>query len=119
MLPNDLCNTNHTIPSLLAPARPDPLTTNELVNELRPVSRLRPQIQSTQKNSFSCFLSSRIAFGSRQLRDRRSRGSVSGAGPPLGVMRQQNRHFISFHYPDDRQNNHVMLEDKFREAKKE
>ncbi len=38
----NLRNTNHTIPSLLAPARPDPLTTNELVNELRPVSRLRP-----------------------------------------------------------------------------
>ena len=35
-------DTNHTMPNFLAPARPDPLTTNELVNELRPVSRLRP-----------------------------------------------------------------------------
>ena len=49
----DLRNTNHTLPSLLAPARPDPLTTNELVNELRPVSRLRPQIQIEVKKIFS------------------------------------------------------------------
>ena len=35
---------NHysTSPSILAHPRPDPLTTNELVNELRPLSRLRP-----------------------------------------------------------------------------
>ena len=37
-----LHNTNHTIPSFLAPARPDPLITNELMNEVRPISRLRP-----------------------------------------------------------------------------
>ena len=35
-----LRNTNHTITSLLPPARPDPMTTDELVNELRPVPRL-------------------------------------------------------------------------------
>ena len=78
----DLRNANHAAPSLLAPARPDPLTTNELVNELRPVSRLRPQIQSNPKFFFS--FSSCIAFGSRQLRDCRSRGSVSGVGPSRG-----------------------------------
>jgi hypothetical protein len=33
--------TNHTIHDFLAPARPDPLTTNELVNELRPVPRMQ------------------------------------------------------------------------------
>ena len=91
----DLCNTNHAIPSLLAPARPDWLVTNELMNELRPVSRLRPWIQLNHKFFFS--FSSPIARGSRQLRDCCSHGSVSGAGPPRGVMRQQSRHFISFH----------------------
>ena len=35
-----LCNANHAAPSFLAPARPDPLTTNELANELRPVCLL-------------------------------------------------------------------------------
>ena len=37
-----LRDTNYNITDFLTPARPDPLTTNELVNELRPVSRLRP-----------------------------------------------------------------------------
>ena len=37
-----LRDTIHTITDFLTPASPDPLTTNELVNELRPVSRLRP-----------------------------------------------------------------------------
>jgi hypothetical protein len=36
-----LRDTNYTITDFLAPARPDPLTTNELVNELRPVPRLQ------------------------------------------------------------------------------
>jgi hypothetical protein len=40
-----LRDTNHTITSFLAPARPDPLTTDELVNELRPVPRMQPQIK--------------------------------------------------------------------------
>ena len=84
----DLPNTNNTIPSLLA--RPDPLTTNELVNELRPVSRLRPQIQSNHKFVFA--FSSRIAFGSCQLRDCRSHGSVSGGGDEAV---KQTFHFIS------------------------
>ena len=35
-------DTNYNITGFLTPARPDPLTTNELVNELRLVSRLRP-----------------------------------------------------------------------------
>ena len=51
----DLCNTNHAIPSFLAPALPDPLMTNELANELRPFSGLRPWIQSSQKNYFLFF----------------------------------------------------------------
>jgi hypothetical protein len=37
-----LRETNYDATSFLAHARPDPLTTNELVNELRPLSRLRP-----------------------------------------------------------------------------
>jgi hypothetical protein len=37
-----LGDTNYTILNFLAPARPDPLMTDELVNELCPVSRLRP-----------------------------------------------------------------------------
>jgi hypothetical protein len=37
-----LRDTNCGATSFLAHARPDPLTTNELVNELRPLSRLRP-----------------------------------------------------------------------------
>ena len=37
-----LPNTNYNITGFLSPARPDPLTTNELVTELRPISRLRP-----------------------------------------------------------------------------
>jgi hypothetical protein len=37
-----LRDTNHSITAFLAPARPDPLTTDELVNELRPVPRMRP-----------------------------------------------------------------------------
>ena len=35
-------NNYPTSTSILAHTRPDPLTTNELVNELRPLSRLRP-----------------------------------------------------------------------------
>jgi len=62
------------------------------VNELRPVSQLQPQIQSNQIFSF---LSSCIAFGSRQLCDCRSSRSVSAAGPPWG-MRQQSACFNSF-----------------------
>jgi hypothetical protein len=37
-----LRDTNHTITTFLTPARPDPLTTDELVNELRPVPRMPP-----------------------------------------------------------------------------
>jgi hypothetical protein len=37
-----LRDTNHSITAFLAAARPDPLTTDELVNELRPVPRMRP-----------------------------------------------------------------------------
>jgi hypothetical protein len=37
-----LRETNHSITAFLAAARPDPLTTDELVNELRPVPRMRP-----------------------------------------------------------------------------
>ena len=37
-----LRETNFNITDYLTPARPDPMTTNELVNELRPVPRLRP-----------------------------------------------------------------------------
>jgi hypothetical protein len=37
-----LRDTNYTITDFLAHARPDPLTTDELVNELRPVPRLQP-----------------------------------------------------------------------------
>jgi hypothetical protein len=37
-----LRDTNHSIIDFLAAARPDPLTTDELVNELRPVSCMRP-----------------------------------------------------------------------------
>ena len=36
-----LRDTNCAITDFLAPAHPDPLATNEHVNELRPVSRLR------------------------------------------------------------------------------
>ena len=35
-------DTNYASTSFLAYTRPDPLTTNELVNELRPLSGLRP-----------------------------------------------------------------------------
>ena len=52
---NHLRDTNRAMPSFLAPAWPDPLRTNEVVNELRPVSRLRPQIQSNQKFPFLFF----------------------------------------------------------------
>jgi hypothetical protein len=34
-------DTNHTITTFLPPARPDPMTTDELVNELRPVPRMQ------------------------------------------------------------------------------
>jgi hypothetical protein len=37
-----LRETNHSITAFLATARPDPLTTDELVNELRPVPRMCP-----------------------------------------------------------------------------
>jgi hypothetical protein len=37
-----LRDTNQSITAFLAAARPDPLTTDELVNELRPVTRMRP-----------------------------------------------------------------------------
>jgi hypothetical protein len=37
-----LRDTNHTITTFLTPARPDPLTTDELVNESRPVPRMPP-----------------------------------------------------------------------------
>ena len=37
-----LRDTNYATTSVLAHTRPDHLTTNELVNELRPLSRLRP-----------------------------------------------------------------------------
>ena len=37
-----LRDTNYNITDFLTLARPDPMMTNELVNELRPVSRLRP-----------------------------------------------------------------------------
>ena len=37
-----LRDTNCTITDFLSHARPDPLTTDELVNELRPVPRLQP-----------------------------------------------------------------------------
>ncbi len=37
-----LRDTNNTITTFLTPARPHPLTTDELVNELRPVSRMPP-----------------------------------------------------------------------------
>jgi hypothetical protein len=37
-----LHDTNHSITAFLAAARPDPLTTDELVNELRPVPRMCP-----------------------------------------------------------------------------
>jgi hypothetical protein len=37
-----LRETNHSITAFLATARPDPLTTDELVNELRLVPRMRP-----------------------------------------------------------------------------
>ena len=56
-----LRDANHTITAFLTPARPNPLTTNELVNELRPVSRLRPWIRLDSYHIFS-FLSSRSAF---------------------------------------------------------
>jgi hypothetical protein len=35
-------DTNHSITAFLTAARPDPLTTDELVNELRPAPRMRP-----------------------------------------------------------------------------
>jgi hypothetical protein len=37
-----LRDTNHSITAFLAAAHPDPLTTDGLVNELRPVPRMRP-----------------------------------------------------------------------------
>ena len=37
-----LCDTKYNITNFITPARPDPLTTNGLVNELRLVSWLRP-----------------------------------------------------------------------------
>jgi hypothetical protein len=37
-----LRDTNHSITAFLATARPDPLSTDELVNELRPVPRMPP-----------------------------------------------------------------------------
>jgi hypothetical protein len=37
-----LRETNHSITAFLATARPDPLTTDELVNELRPAPRMCP-----------------------------------------------------------------------------
>jgi hypothetical protein len=37
-----LRETNHSITAFLATTRPDPLTTDELVNELRPVPRMCP-----------------------------------------------------------------------------
>ena len=85
-----LLNTNHTITAFLAPARPDPLMTNELVNELRPsVSRLQSKIQ-LEPNKFLSFSfeSHRIFGSSRQLCACRSYGSISGVVPQQGVTRQ-------------------------------
>jgi hypothetical protein len=84
--------------SVLAIAGLQTLSTGRIDSKLRPLSRLRPQScdhRSTRPQNFSFSFSSRFAFGSRQLRACRSRGSVSGAVPPRGVMRQQSRHFIS------------------------
>jgi hypothetical protein len=64
-----LHNTNHTITSLFAPARPNPLKTNELVNELvrrRPVPPRMPHWlpvdpdPKSQKNFFFDFVSHRL-----------------------------------------------------------
>jgi hypothetical protein len=77
-----LRDTDHTIPDFLAPARPGPLTTDELVNEC--VQRLGCNNTSRSNATNKFFFSSCFAFGSRQLCACRSCGSISGAGPPRG-----------------------------------
>ena len=94
-----LRDTNYNITDFLTPARPDPLTTNELVNELRPVSRLRPNIQLEPKYFLFFSFSSRSAFGSRQLCVLCcSYGSISGVGPPPRGWWGSNKIDITFHF---------------------
>jgi hypothetical protein len=59
-----LCDANCAILDFLVTARPDPLTTDELVNEQRPAPQMQQQIERTKK---FLFFSSRFVFGSRQL----------------------------------------------------
>jgi hypothetical protein len=56
-----LCDTNHSITAFLATARPDPLTTDELVNELRPVPWMRPWIPLSKTISFLFRVASPLA----------------------------------------------------------
>ena len=84
-----LRDTNYNITDFLTPARPDPVTTNDLVNGLIPVFLGYDHRSNSHQNFlFFSFLSSCSAFGSRQLCVCRSYGSISGEGPPRGVMRQ-------------------------------
>jgi hypothetical protein len=74
-------DTNHTITSsLLASARPDPMTAEELMNEPRPIPQMPHWIQIQH------FLLSRFAFGFMC-------GFPAGEGV---TRRQQSRSFISF-----------------------
>jgi hypothetical protein len=57
----NLCETNHSITAFLAAARPDPLTTDELVNELSPAPRMRPQIPLSTIFSFLFRVASHLA----------------------------------------------------------
>jgi hypothetical protein len=56
-----LHDTNHSITAFLATARPDPLTTDKLVNELRPVPRMRPWIPLSTNFSFLFRVASPLA----------------------------------------------------------
>jgi hypothetical protein len=48
-----LRDTNHTMTDFLAPAQPDPLRTDELLNELHPAPRMQHWIKRTQQTFFS------------------------------------------------------------------
>ena len=69
-----LRHINRTILDFLAPARPDPLTIDELVNELRPI----PRMPNHRSNPKQIYFSSRFAFCSRQLCACCSYESISG-----------------------------------------
>ena len=73
-----LRDTDHTITAFLASIRPVPLTANELVNEVRPVSQLRP----FRSNGGTTFF---FSFRGSQRLGLHSYGSISVVSSPRGV----------------------------------